>query len=90
MDSRTVFDVDCSGVIAECGFKCPKCIEEIQSTLTGMPGVSKAYVDKAGEEQKLVVEHDGELVTVEQLVDVLKRLPSFYKGSFVPNVERQE
>lgn len=90
MDRRTVFDVDCSGVVAECGFKCPRCIGEIESTLTAMPGVCKAYIDKAGEEQKLIVEHDGGVVTAGQLVDVLKRLPSFYEGFFAPNVARQE
>jgi copper chaperone CopZ len=73
-------------VIPECGFKCPKCIEEIESTLTRIKGVSRAYIDKDGEEQRLVVEHDPSTVTVEELIDVLKGLPSFYEGFFIPTL----
>ena len=86
MDKRTVFDVDCSRVIPECGFKCPKCIEEIEAMLTAMEGVSKAYIETEGEEQRLAVEYDPETVTVEQISDVLKGLPSFFEGFFIPTV----
>jgi len=34
----------------------------------------------------VVVEYDSAMVTVEQLIDVFKGLPSFYKGFFVPTV----
>ena len=86
MDGRSVFDLDCSGVIPECGFKCPKCIAEVQSTLGAMEGVSKVYVEKHGEVQVIVVEHNPAVATAGQLVDVLKGLPSFYKGFFIPNL----
>jgi copper chaperone CopZ len=86
MKRRSVFDLDCSGVIPACGFKCPKCIQEIESTLTGRKGVSKVYIEEDGREQKLVVEHDASVVTAGQLVDVLKGLPSFYEGFFIPTL----
>ncbi len=39
-----------------------------------------------GKEQKLIVEHDPDMVTVEQLLDIFKGLPSFYEGFFIPTV----
>ena len=84
MDRRSAFDLDCNPVIPECGFQCPKCIAQIESVLTGVPGVSRAYIEAEGNQQRLIVEHDPETVTVEQLIDVLKGLPSFYQGFFVP------
>ncbi|UCG59665.1 MAG: heavy-metal-associated domain-containing protein [Phycisphaerales bacterium] len=86
MSSRLAFDLDCNRVMPECGFECPKCIQEIESTLTTIGGVSKVYIEKEGQEQKLIVEHDPGAVTVEQLIHVLKGLPSFYEGFFVPTV----
>ena len=86
MHIRSTFDLDCNPVIPECGFQCPKCIQEIESTLTSIQGVSKVYIEKEGEEQKLIVEHDPDIITVEQLIDVFKGLPSFYEGFFIPTV----
>ena len=94
MYSRSAFDLDCNPVIPECGFECAKCIQEIESTLASMEGVSKVYVEKEGEEQRLIVEHDPAAVTVEQLIGVFKGLPSFYEGFFIPaligNAEKQD
>ncbi len=73
-------------MIPECGFECPKCIQEIESTLPGVQGVSKVYMEGEGKEQKLIVEHDLDMVTVEQLLDIFKDLPSFYEGFFIPTV----
>ena len=86
MHIRSAFDLDCNPVIPECGFECPKCIQEIESTLTTMQGVSKVYIEKETEEQKLIVEHDPDIITVEQLIDIFKGLPSFYEGFFIPTV----
>jgi copper chaperone CopZ len=86
MNNRTAFDIDCEPVIPECGFACPKCIEEIESTLAGVPGVSRAYIEAEGEEQRLIVEHDPDTAPVRQLINVLKTLPSFYEGFFIPTV----
>ena len=86
MDSRSVFHLDCNPVIPQCGFQCPKCIQEIESTLTAIEGVSKAYIGVAGEEQRLIVEYRPNTATVERLLDALKELPSFYHGKFIPTV----
>ena len=86
MNSRSAFDLDCHPVIPECGFECPKCIQEIESTLTAINGVSKVYVEDESEGGKTIVEHDPATVTVEQLIDVFKGLPSFYKGFFIPTL----
>jgi len=86
MNSSSAFDLDCNSVIPECGYECPKCIQEIDSILTGMQGVSKVYIEAEGQEQKLIVEHDPGIVTVEQLIDIFKGLPSFYKGFFIPTL----
>ena len=94
MNSRSAFDLDCNPVIPECGFKCPKCIQEIETTLTAINGVSKVYMEGEGQEQKLIVEHDPATATVEQLIDVFKGLPTFYEGFFIPtlitNAEQQD
>ena len=86
MNSRSAFDLDCNPVIPECGFECPKCIQEIESTLTSMQGVSKVYVEDESEGGKVIVEHDPTTVTAEQLIDTFKGLPTFYEGFFIPTV----
>lgn len=86
MATESGFHLDCHGVIGECGFACARCVDEIQSVVGRMPGVDKAYLDETGEEAKIVIEHDPDLVTVDQLTDVLARLPSFYEGCFVPRL----
>jgi len=86
MNSRSSFDLDCHPGLPECGFECPKCIQEIESTLTAIQGVSKVYMEGEGQEQKLIVEHDPTTATIEQLIDVFKGLPSFYEGFFIPTL----
>jgi len=86
MDKRTAFDVDCSRLVPDCGFACPRCIEEIEAMLTGVPGVGKAYIEAEGEEQRLLVEHDPDTAPVEKLIDVLETLPSFFEGFFIATV----
>ena len=86
MVTRTAFDLDCNPVIPECGFACPKCIQEIETTLTSKDGVSKVYIEGEAEEGKLIVEHDPAIATVDQLIEAFKLLPSFYEGFFIPSV----
>jgi hypothetical protein len=86
MITRSAFDLDCTPMIPGCGFKCPKCIQEIESTLTSMQGVSRCYLEGEAAEAKIVVEHDPTAVTVEQLIDVFRSLPSFYEGCFIPTM----
>ena len=94
MNIRSVFDLDCTAMIPGCGFQCPKCIEEIKSTLMVMQGISKAYIKNEGETQKFIVEHDPAIVTVEKLIDVFKSLPTFLEGFFIPtfleNIEKHD
>ena len=82
MASRTAFHLDCTANLAECGCKCDRCIEEMASIFGRMRGVSKFYREGHG----VVVEHDASVVAVEQLMEVFRGLPSFYKGHFVPSV----
>ena len=69
-------------MIPECGFECALCVQEIGSSLTGIKGVGKFYTDGEG----VTIEYDAEKVTAEQLMDVLKGLPSFYESHFIPTV----
>lgn len=86
MASRAAFDIDCTAVIPECEFKCSKCIREIRTVLGKMQGVDRSYLEGEGEDVKFIVEHNPTVVAVEQLMDALKNLPSFYKGFFVPKL----
>ena len=82
MINRSVFHIDCTGVIPECGFDCARCVREIGLSLTGMKGVGDFYTDGEG----VTIEYDSEVVTAEQLKNVLKGLPSFYKSHFDPTL----
>ena len=86
MITRTAFDLDCNPVIPECGFACPKCIQEIETTLTCKDGVSRVYMEGEAEEGKLIEEHDPAITTMDQLIEAFKMLPSFYEGFFIPTV----
>lgn len=79
---RSIFHIDCTGVIPECGFDCGKCVREIGLSLTNMKGVGDFNTDGEG----VTIEYDSEVVTAEQLQDLLKRLPSFYESHFVPTL----
>ncbi len=82
MNNRSAFHLDCTAVIPQCGYECSKCIQELESTVTAIPGVSSFYLEGDG----VVVEHDPDAVTARQLIDVFKTLPSFYDGFFIPTV----
>ena len=86
MITRTAFDLDCNPIIPECGFACPKCIQEIEDTITKMEGVNKAYMEGEAEDGKLIVEHDPAIATVDQLIEAFNKLPSFYEGFFIATV----
>ena len=82
MTGRTAFHLDCTPVLAECGCTCGKCIEEMKAVFGGTRGVGRLYREGHG----VVVEHDAGVVTAEQLTDIFRGLPSFYKSRFVPSV----
>jgi hypothetical protein len=54
----------------------------MKSVFGKTPGVSKFYREGPG----VVVEHDASVVVTEQLLDVFRGLPSFYRSHFVPTV----
>jgi copper chaperone CopZ len=83
MTTRTAFDIDCNPVIPECEFACPKCIQEIEVTLTSKDGVSEVSMGEGAEEGKVFVEHDPAVASVDQLIEAFGMLPSFYDGFFV-------
>jgi hypothetical protein len=56
----------------------------MELVFTKIKGVNKFYREGDG----VVIEHDSGMVTVEQLIDVFKGLPSFYEGFFIPTVIR--
>ena len=85
---RTSFHLDCNHVISACGYACPKCIKEIETTLTSKNGVSKVYLEGGAEKGKVIVEHDPTVTNVDQLIEALKMLPSYYEGFFIPTVIR--
>jgi len=45
-------------------------------------GVSKFYREGDG----VVVEHDVSVIAVDQLLDIFRNLPPFYRGRFIPTV----
>ncbi len=83
---RTAFSLDCNPIIPKCGFACGKCIQEIETTLNRKDGVSKVYIEGEAEKAKLIVEYDPAITNVDQIIEALKRLPSFYDGFFIPTV----
>jgi hypothetical protein len=54
----------------------------MKSVFGRTPGVSRFYREGDG----VVVEHDASMVTVEQLLDIFRDLPSFYHHHFIPSV----
>ena len=82
MTSRTVFHLDCTPVIPGCGFTCGRCVGEMEAVFGGMRGGGAFY----REGDAVVVEHDAAVVTVEQLMEMFRGLPSFYEKHFVPSV----
>jgi hypothetical protein len=82
MNTSSAFHLDCNGVIPECGFKCDRCIQETQAVFARTPGVSRFYRRGDG----VVVEHDPDVISVGQLMEVFGTLPSFYSGFFVPTL----
>ena len=86
MTVERFFHLDCNAVIPECGYKCARCIAEIHSVLGTKSGVSQVTLGKRGETSGIVVKHDAEAISAQELLNVFSSLPSFYRGRFVPQV----
>lgn len=86
MQVQKFFHLDCNPVIPECGYQCEKCIQEILFVFRGKDGVLEISAGKRGEISGIVVQYDSEKTTEDHLMNAFSRLPSFYKGFFVPKV----
>jgi len=86
MLEQKFFHLDCHPVIPECRFQCARCIQEIRTVLKGMAGVSEVSISKHGEVSGVAVAFDSEIIRVADLLNALGKLPSFYKGFFVPTL----
>lgn len=86
MPHHSAFHLDCTAIFPACRFDCARCLDEIQSVFTAMPGVTGLHLEGEEAQARLIVAHDPALVTVEQLTEVFRRLPSFYRASFVPTL----
>ncbi len=86
MPHHSVFHLDCTAIFPACRFDCVRCLAEIQSVFTALPGVTALHLEGEGAQTRLIVAHDPTVVTAEQLTDVFRRLPSFYRASFAPTL----
>ena len=86
MITRSAFHLDCNPVIPECRFKCAKCLGEIRAVLGKISAVNNVSIEGQGDDAKLVINYDSSSVSVEDLLETLRGLPSFYKGFFVPKL----
>jgi len=80
MHVQKFFHLDCNPIIPECGYQCPKCIQEIRDVLGGMGGVLEVSMSKRGEISGIVVRYDSEITGDENLMKTFGELPSFYRG----------
>lgn len=86
MVHRSAFHLDCTALFPGCRFECARCLQEVRSVFAQIPGVESLHAEGQGAEARLIIIHDPSYVTVEQLLGILKRLPSFHKDSFTPTV----
>ena len=86
MAHRSAFHLDCTALFPECQFHCAKCLSEIQSVFADLPGVDSLHTEGQDAETRLIITYDSCQVTPEQLLDLFKRLPSFYRASFIPTL----
>jgi hypothetical protein len=86
MAQRSAFHLDCTAIFPACRFECTKCMEEVWSILTPIPGVEGLCTAGEGADTRLIVVHDPSRVTAERLLEILGRLPSFSEASFAPTL----
>jgi hypothetical protein len=84
MAHRSAFHLDCTAIFPACRFDCAKCMAEIRSVFARIPGVTALHLEGEGADARLIIVHDPSETTSEQLLQTLRRLPSFYRASFVP------
>ena len=83
---NSFFHLDCNSIIPDCGFNCPKCIDEIRWNLKGKNGIKEvSLIEKEGI-SLMEVKYDQEIISVESVLMSFENLPSFYSGFFIPEL----
>ncbi len=86
MFRRSAFHLDCTAIFPVCRFECAKCMEEVRSVFSRIPGVVDLGTEGEGADTRLIVVHDPGRATTGQLLEILGRLPSFCEASFAPTL----
>ncbi len=81
-----VFDIDCNDIIPECGFQCGRCVSELVTTFEKIEGVFSFHTEEDGKGTKIIIDHDRDKVSLDQLMSVFRRLPSQHKAKFEPTL----
>lgn len=81
-----VFDVDCNDIIPECGFQCGRCVSELVTTFEKIEGVFSFHTEEDDKSTKIIIDHDRDKVSLDQLMSVFRRLPSHQKAKFEPTL----
>jgi len=83
---KSLFHLDCTPVIPDCGYQCLKCVEEIRSILEAKDGISEVTLTEHKNISVIAIEYDSDIIGIKDLQKELERLPSFYTGFFLPEV----
>jgi hypothetical protein len=76
--------------LTECGYQCNICIQELSSTLKTKEGVFEAKMVSKEGISLIAVEYDSEIIGIEDLLNELRKLPSFYAEFFIPEVWKKK
>jgi len=86
MKTTSFFHLDCKPIIAECGYHCDKCVNEIRSILKEKNGIFEVTLTEQRNISVIAVEYDPETIKITDLLKELEKLPSFYSDKFIPEV----
>ena len=86
MKTTSFFHLDCNPIIAECGYHCDKCVDEIRSVLKEKNGIFEVALTEQKNISVVSVEYDPEIIKPTDILYELERLPSFYSDKFIPKV----
>ena len=86
MKTTSFFHLDCNPIIAECGYHCDRCVNEIRSVLKEKNGIFEVALTEQKNISVVSVEYDPEILKTTDILNELERLPSFYSDKFIPKV----
>jgi len=86
MKTTSFFHLDCKPIIAECGYHCDKCFNEIRSILKEKNVIFEVTLTEQRNISVIAVEYDPETIKITDLLKELEKLPSFYSDKFIPEV----